>query len=414
MSSPHTRRLHPPSARFLHTSVRFLHTSDWQLGMTRRFLSEEAQARFTHDRIEAIRRIGRIAAERGARFVVVAGDVFESNQVERQTVARALDAMASVSVPVLLLPGNHDPLDAASVYRSPGFRDHRPANVVVLADGTPVQPPGVDGVEVVAAPWDSKRPLVDLTAQLAAGLEPCPPGRLRVAVAHGAVDALAPDVENPALVRLAAAEQAVADGRLHYLALGDRHSLTRVGDTGAIWYSGAPVATDYDEVRPGHVLVVDAAPGEPRASVSAEAVPVWEEGAWRFVDERFELNGPEDVTTLARFLADCPHKERAILRLSLVGSLSVAETARLDALWEEAEPVFASLRRWGRHTDLAVLPDALDADALALSGYARSAWDELASAAAEGGESAQAAGDALALFYRLARAEGRERTGSTP
>ena len=56
--------------------ARFLHTADWQLGMTRHFLSPEAQGRFAQDRIDAIRQIGDIAREQGAQFVVVCGDVF--------------------------------------------------------------------------------------------------------------------------------------------------------------------------------------------------------------------------------------------------------------------------------------------------------------------------------------------------
>ena len=56
------------------SAVRFLHTSDWQLGMTRWFLREgdgEAQARYSADRLEAVRRLGRLAQERGAEFIVV-------------------------------------------------------------------------------------------------------------------------------------------------------------------------------------------------------------------------------------------------------------------------------------------------------------------------------------------------------
>ena len=36
-------------------SIRFLHTSDWQVGMTRAFLSADAQARYADDQIEAVR-----------------------------------------------------------------------------------------------------------------------------------------------------------------------------------------------------------------------------------------------------------------------------------------------------------------------------------------------------------------------
>jgi DNA repair exonuclease SbcCD nuclease subunit len=96
--------------------IRFLHSGDWQLGMTRSVLGDEAQARFADARIAVVRRLGELAREQRCAFVLVCGDVFESNQVDRRTLSRALEALAGVSVPVFLLPGNHDPLDAASLY----------------------------------------------------------------------------------------------------------------------------------------------------------------------------------------------------------------------------------------------------------------------------------------------------------
>ena len=100
-------------------TVRFIHTADLQLGMTRYFLDADAQARYAQARIDALTSIGVMAAAEDAEFVVVAGDVFETNRVRPRTVGRALEAMATIPVRVFLLPGNHDPLDAATVYRSP-------------------------------------------------------------------------------------------------------------------------------------------------------------------------------------------------------------------------------------------------------------------------------------------------------
>ncbi|MFH1743057.1 MAG: metallophosphoesterase, partial [bacterium] len=94
-------------------NLRFLHTSDWQLGMTRHFLAEGAQERYSQARFDAIRTMGRIAKDEECQFMLVCGDVFESNQVDRKTVARALEALKDVPVPVFILPGNHDPLNAA-------------------------------------------------------------------------------------------------------------------------------------------------------------------------------------------------------------------------------------------------------------------------------------------------------------
>src|SRR5580658_6116995 len=193
--------------------TKFVHTADWQLGMTRHFLADEAQARFTAARIEAITSIGSLAVAEGCSFVVVGGDVFESNQVERQVVVRSLEAMKSTpDVTFYLLPGNHDPLDAASVFRSKTFVDNCPANVVVLENSDPVL--ATDGVEIIGAPWSNKRPLADLVTRAVAGLPGN--GTLRVVVGHGSIDSLSPDPNNPALVVLGDLEAAIAAGSVHY------------------------------------------------------------------------------------------------------------------------------------------------------------------------------------------------------
>src|ERR1700752_1362073 len=118
--------------------IRFLPSGDWQLGMTRSVLGDEAQARFADARIAVVRRLGELARAQRCDFALVCGDVFESSKHERRTLARALEAIASIPVPVYLLPGNHDPLDAASVYYSGVFRDAVPAHVHVLADARPL------------------------------------------------------------------------------------------------------------------------------------------------------------------------------------------------------------------------------------------------------------------------------------
>ncbi len=109
--------------------VRFVHTADWQLGMTRHFLGDDAQARFRAARLDVIERIGHLAVEEACEFVVVCGDVFESNQVQRKVLLRALEKMAATpQVTFFLLPGNHDPFDASSIFRSSIFAEHRPDN----------------------------------------------------------------------------------------------------------------------------------------------------------------------------------------------------------------------------------------------------------------------------------------------
>ncbi len=372
--------------------TKFVHTSDWQLGMTRHYLSGEAQARFTAARLEAIASIGALAREEGCSFVVVGGDVFESNQVERQVVVRALELMKSTpDVTFYLLPGNHDPLDAASIFRSTAFLDNRPENVVVLENSEPVMAGA--GLEIVGAPWPNKRPLADLVTRAVTGL-PCD-GTLRVVVGHGGTDSLSPDASDPALVVLGDLEAAVTAGSVHYVALGDRHSTTEVGGTGRIWYSGAPEPTAYDEIDPGNVLIVE-------LTADAATVERRRVGTWQFVLRDFDVTGPEDCLKVEHFLDDISDKPRTMVKLGLVGQLSLADMDRLEATLDHASDLFGALERWERCCDLVVLPDDDDFSELGLSGFAAAGLEDLRTLGAGPGEDALTARDALGLLYRLA------------
>ncbi|MGA9373632.1 MAG: exonuclease SbcCD subunit D [Mycobacterium sp.] len=379
--------------------MRFLHTADWQLGMTRHFLSTaggEAQSRYSAARREAVAGLGALAAEVGAEFVVVAGDVFEDNQLAPREVSLALEAMRAIGVPVFLLPGNHDQLDAGSVYTSTLFLAECPDNVTVLdRDGVF----GVrSGVEIVAAPWRSKSPTSDLAAAVTADLPV--DGTVRILVAHGGVDVLDPDPSKPSLIRLAGLQAAIDRGVVHYVALGDKHSRTKVGDSGRVWYSGSPEVTNYDDIEadPGHVLIVEVDEHDPGRPVQVAARRV---GRWRFLTLRHDVNDDRDIAGLDVNLDQLPDKERTVVQLVLTGSLTVTDKAKLDACLDRYARVFASLRLWERHSDIVVLPADGEFDDLSIGGFAAGAVQELVDVARADGIDAEDARSALALLLRL-------------
>lgn len=371
--------------------VRFIHTSDWQLGMTRRFLSPEAQSRFTDARLQAIRTIGEVARQRDAAFVLVAGDVFESNMVERQLVLRALHAMREAAVPFYLLPGNHDPLAAGSVFLSPEFTAECPPNVTVL-DGTPVGP--APRVTLVSAPWRSKKTTADPVAEACAAAAEF--AGATIVAGHGRCEIFSPDTESPELIRLAPAEAAVASGAVQYIALGDRHSRTAVGSSGRIWYSGAPEPTEYRETDPGLVLAVSL-DGD---AIQVEPVKV---ATWRFTEQQWPINDSADVGRLRQWLDGLPTKERTILNLGIEGTVSLSVAADLEGVIDHFRPMFAAIERRTGDSDLLVVPSETDFSDLALSGFAASAAKDLAELSADGGAEGREAGDALRLLHRLAR-----------
>lgn len=378
--------------------MRFVHTADWQLGMTRHFLAGEAQPRYSAARRDVVAGLSDLVASTGAEFVVVAGDVFEANQLAPRVVSQSLEAMKAIDVPVYLLPGNHDPLDASSVYASALFLAECPENVVVLnrPGCWPIRP----GLELVVAPWYSKVPTTDLVAHVLADVPA--DGTTRIVVAHGGVDILDPDPGKASLIRMAGVSEALDRGSVHYVALGDKHSRTAVGDTGRIWYSGSPEVTNFDDIESdsGYALLVDIDEDRPDRPVAVESHRV---GRWRFMTLNGQIDNSRDIADLDVNLDQLKDKDRTVIRLALTGSLTVTDRAALDACLDRYARLFAWLGTWDRHTDLVVLPADGEFDDLGIGGFAAAAVAELATTARSVDEqSAEDAQGALALLLRLA------------
>ncbi len=368
-------------------TVKFVHTSDWQLGMTWRVLqtNAEAQPRFDQDRIDAVARL----ADLDAQFVVVAGDVFHDNSVTATVRTRAWEAMRSIGKPVFLLPGNHDAYDAGSIYRR--HQAEIPDNVTILTDDTPVTHADLPNVEIVGAPFLSRYPHTEPVADALAKLEPAAPGITRVLVGHGTVYGFGGDTGN--IIDVELVEAALADGRVHYVGIGDKHSTESIGSSGRFWYSGAIETTDYEEKEPdsGNALLVEISADE----CDVQSVPM---GKWRFRNVQAHLNTDEDIDRFFAELDAMPDKARTTVKYDLVGSVTLAQNRRLEQGLEHRLPTFAACYPRERTKDFVVLPDEGELAGLGLTGYTLAAAEELQELSESGD---QTAADALALLYRL-------------
>lgn len=372
--------------------IRFLHTADWQLGMTRHFFSEGVQERYTQSRFDAIRRLGQIAKEKDCEFMLVCGDTFESNQVDRQTVARTCEALRDVSVPVYILPANHDPLDSGSVYQSNTFVDKKPDQVIIIENFGPLV--ATPGVEIVGAPWKSKKPATNPLEELLDLLSPIE-GTIRIVAGHGIVDLFTPDKEAPAIINVSKLEAAVNEGKASFIALGDRHSATKLGETDRIYYSGTPVSTDFREDNSGKALIVELDSNK----VLIQGITV---GDWDFVEmEQVDLNHADDVANLDRTLQAMESKERKVVRLRLFGGLTLTLNAQLQNVLQTAGDLFAGFDV--REDNLVILPEDADFADLSFSGFADKTVERLRKQIEGNGTDAGEARDALMLLVRLAK-----------
>jgi len=233
-------------------AFRLLHTADWHLGKSFPSFAEEAQHKLRRARLDVINEIFAAAARSLVDAVICAGDLFDNPDPGHDWWRGLLEILAKQPAgfpPVFCLPGNHDPLVAESVW-APGhaFRDNLPPFVRVV-DREDFSAEIRPGLVLYGVPCMSKAGAGD-------PVEKIPPRAdddesVRVGLVHGQTFDL-PNCEMNFPIR---ADGARARG-LDYLAIGDTHGYRVVQDHPPVVYPGAPEPTAFDEVDPGHVVLV--------------------------------------------------------------------------------------------------------------------------------------------------------------
>lgn len=335
-------------------------------------------ARVREQRIVTARALAAVVKEHAADAVLLAGDVFEDNGVDRADVQRVIDACVGFGVPVFVLPGNHDPLVAGSVWEHPGW-EHA-ANVTVLRAASPVE--CAPGVMLYPAPATAKTSSSDPTAWMS----DAPFDGTRVGIAHGTVQGALVAEDCFPIPRNAPAQRGLA-----YLALGHWHSTAFYEDdhdTVRMAYSGAHEPTKFGERDSGNVLIVDL-PGRGAAPVLTR-VPTGRL-AWHQIIQ--ELGGAVDLDAVVREVEALPDPEHSLLELRLGGTIRPAQMRELERLRGLIAARFPLL---GRLDDARLIPEP-DSDAWADALGAGLLSDVAAHLREGGGEHASAA---LMLLYR--------------
>src|SRR5258708_8172753 len=119
--------------------MKFLHTADWEIGMKVVHVGSVGQ-RVRDERLAAARRVVQAAKNANAEFILMAGDTFEDNGVDRGLIQKVADILTEFDGLVYVVPGNHDPLVPGSVWEHPAWRSHE--QVCVCRQMEPLQIPG--------------------------------------------------------------------------------------------------------------------------------------------------------------------------------------------------------------------------------------------------------------------------------
>lgn len=354
--------------------MRLIHTADWQIGKP--FLRFGAKAEgLRAARLDAIEQIGRLAMAEGVAYILVAGDVFDSDTPANVTLQAPLERMRNFpGVLWYLLPGNHDPHRPGGVWERLGLLGV-PANVRPVFSAKPVAL-GDDGF-LLPAPLTSKAETRDITARMDETATPA--GAIRIGLAHGAIaDFGSVDGDARNLIDPARAERAGVD----YLALGDWHRTQKIN--ARTWYAGTPEPDRHDSQSVGQALLVTIA--------QAGAVPVVEPrrvGTYHWRRAAIHLTELDQLATEEAALraADIP-LSKLVLDLAVSGAVSIAGHRTVDDWIERLQ---AAVFHLDAALDLRLRPDPDDLESIDFDGVLRRVAETLR----------QRAGDeALALAER--------------
>ncbi len=206
------------------SSIKIMHCADLHLGAELSALGNlgaERRAELLH----TLNEIKKLCEIHSVRLLLIAGDLFDSNNVPKDTVQSVKSCFASMSgVTVAITPGNHDYLSADSPYNSEWSE-----NVHIFKKAETIE---VDGVFVHSVPF--------LSAYSDTFSLPKANGGTNILLLHGDLSGGPYNPLTPAVL---------ADTNMDYVALGHVHKRTEIAyaDSVPYAYSGCPEPLGFDE-----------------------------------------------------------------------------------------------------------------------------------------------------------------------
>lgn len=295
--------------------IRFVHSADWQLGARfAQFGPKAGQLRMA--RLTTLRKTLALAVSKQCDAFLIAGDLFEDNQVDDALVRSVLDLFrAHPSLPIYILPGNHDPHTGPdSVWQRKAFLN-TPANVHVLREAGVVDLGG--NVRLLAAPLRQKLSSHDPSLKLDDLAATLPADAIKIGITHGSLAIESKHQPNDFPIALNAATRAGLD----YLAVGHWHNWLADTDSGRIVMPGTPEPDRFTNDDSGHVALVEIdAPGQPpRVQKLSVATLDWRELTFDFLQ-------PEAAraSLAASFAELVPAAAHTVLRVVLTSTASPA------------------------------------------------------------------------------------------
>ena len=285
--------------------MKILHSADWHLDAPMQGHSPEQAQQLRRQLRQVPEKIARLCVAECCDMLLLSGDLFDG-PCTKESIQAVKTALSSLTIPVIITPGNHDFVTAESPYLTESW----PENVHIF---TQPQITSIDfpllGCTVYGAGYTG----MDCPGLLK-GFHAASDLKWQIGVLHG-------EAGNAGSNYCPITRHQLQESGLHYLALGHIHKLgaLRAGDTLCSW-PGCPMGRGYDELGHKGVLLVTLDDTVSTSTIHLDT-PC-------FYDEEIDING-DALVALERLL---PELESAdYYRVTMTGYSSGMDLAELRA-----------------------------------------------------------------------------------
>lgn len=261
-------------------SVKVLHCADVHIGAVGGILGENAAKR----RFETLLTFERIileANERMVDFLLISGDLFDSNSVDNELIDRTFEALKNtVGMKVIYCAGNHDPLNATSPFLTRAL----PENLYVLGTEDECIDFADKGVRIYGRSFEDN----SQAGKNRFSITPPDDDIINIMVIHGELKSDLNSQYN------AITPEFVKSSKMDYIALGHVHKRSGILklDNTSFAYCGCPEGQGFDELDDKGVYI-----GEiKKHTAELEFLAVSKR---RYIEENIDVSGLSNSAEIA-------------------------------------------------------------------------------------------------------------------
>ncbi len=334
--------------------IRILHTGDNHIGKQYQGYPPETTAALVQERVDALQCAVNIGNSEEAHLLVVAGDLFDGDDVATGQLEHVARALLSFEKQIVVLPGNHDHCGAASTIwerfkTHPEFRERIRERILILDTCSPVPLNfGDTQVTLFPCPCDKRQSQENQIGWVREAAADCED--IKIGIAHGNVDGLGLDADGN-YFNMSQDELGAAGVDVWLLGHIHKHFPDMDGDGGHnVFMAGSTAPENVRRNHPGGCWIVD---------VSGDGVGQFRRfETGRIAFNRVEWSFPDrgSVLELQQHLAQ--FLEDTVLDLRFSGELSQDDQSSLAKWLNGANDKYFNLSHAGMN-DLTV-PFSLD------------------------------------------------------